>query len=146
MNSITISRSLVGIFLVAWLAFATASHATDRAPAHGTYIAQVGVLTDDDAVFYGSSTWERDRNCLVTLQTSLSVMVSFQSGRYDVQLLDSRLGRERCCFFEEDNDHLSIEANVKYTQSNLRIRKTDDFVFPARKDIPGETTAKYSSS
>ena len=53
-----------------------------------------------------------------------------------VQLLDSRLGRERCCFFEEDNDHLSIEANVKYTQSNLRIRKTDDFVFPARKDIP----------
>ena len=48
-----------------------------------------------------------------------------------VQLLDSRLGRERCCFFEEDSDHLSIEADVKHTESNLRIRKADDFGFRA---------------
>lgn len=73
---------------------------------------------------------------MVTLNTRLSVMVSFRSGRYDVQLLDFTLGRERCCFFEEDGNHLSMEANVKHTEANLRIRKTDDFVFPARKDIP----------
>jgi hypothetical protein len=36
MNGITISRSLVGIFLVAWLPFITVAHATVRAAAHGT--------------------------------------------------------------------------------------------------------------
>jgi hypothetical protein len=36
MNSITISRSLVGILLVAWLPFVTAAHATDRAASIGS--------------------------------------------------------------------------------------------------------------
>lgn len=126
---------LVGI-LLASISLGYAAHGQDRMSERGEYLIEVGVVTDDNAPFYGSSTCHRHENCLIGLNTHLSVIVSFRAGHYDVQLLDFTPSRERCCLFENGSDHLTIEANVKHTESTLRIRKTDDFVFPARKDIP----------